>query len=91
MRTETVCGGSARREISRFPFKERACVPGSSTTPGRAAARVGAAVRVAFHSITHSSVIKTTFLLYFAVAAGMMAACDEMGAVSIIGRWNPFA
>ena len=41
--------------------------------------------------ITHSSVIKTTFLLYFAVAAGMMAACDEMGAVSIIGRWNPFA
>jgi hypothetical protein len=41
-------------------------------------------------TLTHQSVTKTTFLLYFAVAAGMTAACDAMGAVSIIGRWKPF-
>jgi len=40
--------------------------------------------------ITHTSVIKTTFLLYFATSAGMMASCDATGAVSIIGRWKPF-
>jgi chaperonin GroEL len=40
--------------------------------------------------ITHTSVIKTTFLLYFATPAGMMASCDATGAVSIIGRWKPF-
>ena len=39
---------------------------------------------------THQSVIKTTFLLYFATPAGMMALCDATGAVSIIGRWKPF-
>ena len=33
---------------------------------------------------------KTTFLLYFATPAGMMALCDATGAVSIIGRWKPF-
>ena len=42
------------------------------------------------HRITHSSVIKTTFLLYFATPAGMTAACDAMGAVSIIGLWKPY-
>ena len=36
------------REISRFPCKEHACVPGSSTTPGRPSARVGALGRIAF-------------------------------------------
>ena len=41
-------------------------------------------------NITHTSVIKTTFLLYFATPAGMMALCDATGAVSIIGRWKPF-
>ena len=40
--------------------------------------------------LTHTSVIKTTFLLYFATPAGMMASCDATGAVSIIGRWKPF-
>ena len=40
--------------------------------------------------ITHPSVIKTTFLLYFATPAGMTAACDAMGAVSIIGLWKPY-
>jgi hypothetical protein len=41
--------------------------------------------------LTHSSVIKTTFLVYFAEPAGIMATCDEMGVGSIIGRWNLFA
>lgn len=40
--------------------------------------------------ITHQSVIKTTFVLYFAMLAGIRAACNAMGAVSIIGRWKPF-
>ena len=40
--------------------------------------------------ITHQSPIKTTFLLYFALRAGIRTACDEMGAVLIIGRWRPF-
>jgi hypothetical protein len=35
-------------EISRFPCEERACMPGSTTTPGRLSARVGALRRVAF-------------------------------------------
>lgn len=43
-----------------------------------------------FDHITHPSIIKTTFLLYFATPAGIMTACDAMGAVSIIGRWKPF-
>ena len=40
---------------------------------------------------THQSTIKTTFLLYLAWPFGMMAACDEMGAVTITGRWKPSA
>ena len=40
--------------------------------------------------LTHQSVIKTTFVLYFAMLAGIRAACNAMGAVSIIGRWKPF-
>ena len=39
---------TASRETSRFPFKERARMPGSTTTPGRTCARVGAPMRVAF-------------------------------------------
>ena len=35
--------------ISRFPCKERACVPGSSTTPGCPSACVGALGHIAFH------------------------------------------
>ena len=41
-------------------------------------------------AFTHQSVIKTTFLLYFMLLGGMMATCDEMGAVLIIGHWRPF-
>jgi hypothetical protein len=37
-----------RPEISRFPRKERAHMPGSPTTPGRAGACDGAPERVAF-------------------------------------------
>ncbi len=40
----------ARREISRFPYKERLRMPGSLTTPGRPGARDGAPVRLAFRS-----------------------------------------
>jgi hypothetical protein len=39
-------------------------------------------------AFTHQSIIKTTFLLYLAWPFGMMAACDEMGAASITGRWK---
>jgi len=35
-------------EISRFPIKERTCMPGSQTTQGRPGARNIAPVRVAF-------------------------------------------
>jgi hypothetical protein len=35
-------------ETSRFPYMERACVPGSSTTLGRPSACVGALGRIAF-------------------------------------------
>ncbi len=35
-------------EISRFPYKELACMPGSSTTPSRPSACVGALSHVAF-------------------------------------------
>jgi uncharacterized protein involved in outer membrane biogenesis len=42
------------------------------------------------YRITHTSIIKTTFLLYFPTPAGITAACDATGAVSIIGRWKPF-
>ena len=37
-----------RPEISRFPCKERACMPGSATTPGRPSACVDALGHVAF-------------------------------------------
>jgi hypothetical protein len=40
--------------------------------------------------ITHQSVIKTTFVLYFAMLAGIRSASNAMGPVSIIGRWKPF-
>ena len=41
--------------------------------------------------ITHRSIIRTTLALYHSLPTGMMAACDETGAVSIIGRWKAFA
>ena len=39
---------TVKLEISRFPRKERACMPGSTTTPGRPSACAGALRRVAF-------------------------------------------
>jgi hypothetical protein len=36
------------REISRFPYKERACMPGSTTTPGHPRACDCARRRIAF-------------------------------------------
>src|SRR5271169_5687474 len=39
----------AKPKISRFPYKKRPRVPGSSTTPGRSGARICASVRIAFH------------------------------------------
>ncbi|WP_161557317.1 hypothetical protein [Acidisarcina polymorpha] len=36
-------------EISRFPSKERLCMPGSKTTQGRPDTRKNAPVRIAFH------------------------------------------
>jgi hypothetical protein len=47
-------------------------------------------MRIGDHQLTHQSVIKTTFVLYFAMLAGIRAACNAMGAVSIIGHWKPF-
>ena len=38
----------ADQKISRFPFKKLADMPGSSTTPGRPSARVGAPGHIAF-------------------------------------------
>src|SRR4051812_11053167 len=43
----------ANPEISRFPCKELPHMPGSRTTPGRAAARAIASVRVAFRAFEH--------------------------------------
>src|SRR5262249_2191863 len=48
MRTGGCCR-TVGREISRFPRKEHACMPGSSTTPGRPSACVGALGHFAFH------------------------------------------
>src|SRR5258705_12688256 len=41
--------GAVGLEISRFPNKERLCMPGSKTTQGRTGTRKIAPVRVAFH------------------------------------------
>src|SRR4029077_4652219 len=48
-RTVDPIGPSADPETSRFPYMERACMPGSSTTPGRPSACVGALGHIAFH------------------------------------------
>src|SRR3954447_17754982 len=45
---QTARGPVVGREISRFPCPERACMPGSLTTPDRPGARAGALARVAF-------------------------------------------
>jgi hypothetical protein len=42
---------AVRLDISRFPFKERACMPGSTTTPDSRLARNNATRDVAFHSL----------------------------------------
>ena len=38
----------AKRELSRFPCKERPCMPGSQTTRGQTGTRSSAPVRIAF-------------------------------------------
>ena len=43
------------RETSRFPYRECACMPGSSTTPGRPSACVGALGRIAFRYTDRSA------------------------------------
>ena len=48
MRTGDSSCEPADPQISRFPDKERACMPGSSTSPDRPSACDGAPVRVAF-------------------------------------------
>jgi hypothetical protein len=47
-RTIRPVGPMANPEISRFPDKKRARMPGSTTTPGRPNARVGALGHIAF-------------------------------------------
>src|SRR5215213_6877685 len=51
MRTRRPCGPVVGLEISRFPRKERAHVPGSSTTPGWSVARADASDHVAFRPV----------------------------------------
>src|SRR3954454_626317 len=51
MRTRRPCGSVVGLEISRFPRKERAHMPGSLTTPGRSAACADASDRVAFRPV----------------------------------------
>ena len=70
-----------------------------TTKRGRMPARIGVVFDAVYQSacerkdvaafIAHQSVIKTTFLLYFATPAGISSTCDATGAVSIIGRWKP--
>src|SRR4051794_7307272 len=51
MRARRPFGSVVGLEISRFPRKERAHMPGSSTTPGRSAACADASDRVAFRPV----------------------------------------
>src|SRR4029077_19044389 len=51
----------ATAEISRFPRKARAHMPGSQTARGRAAARAGAPVRVAFRRLEGVGTPEQTF------------------------------
>lgn len=44
---------AADREISRFPYKERLGMLGSSTTPDHSSARDGAELRVAFRNLNN--------------------------------------
>src|SRR5438128_6996045 len=55
-------------EISRFPYKERACMPGSATTPGRPSACDCALRRVAFRYTDSVSTQKQ-----FSIAAQWLA------------------
>ena len=45
------CPPQAKPEISRFPNEKPLHMPGSSTTPGRIGARIGAPIRVAFRVV----------------------------------------
>jgi hypothetical protein len=61
---------AVEQEISRFPCKERAYMPGSRTTQGRAGTRTIAPVRVAFRYVNSVSTLN-----YFNAFAARWLAC----------------
>jgi hypothetical protein len=81
---------SADPETSRVPYEERACMPGSPTTPGRPSTRASALGHVAFH---YANTVGTKN--HFSIAAQWLActfpcrrfadiladACARLGAV----------
>lgn len=78
-----------RREISRFPRKERPCVPGSSTTPGSRGARARAPLHVAFRVLNRVGTRNYTTIAaqwlartfpYRRVADHLAVACAQLGA-----------
>ncbi|GAB7540359.1 hypothetical protein CS8_000190 [Cupriavidus sp. 8B] len=79
----------ARREISRFPRKERPCVPGSWTTPGRRGTRVHAPLHVAFRVLNRVGTRNNTTIAarwlartfpYRRFADHLTVACARLGA-----------
>lgn len=79
----------AGREISRFPHKERPCVPGSSTTPGRRGARDCAPLRVALRVLNRVGTRNNTTIAaqwlahtfpYRRFADHLTVACARLGA-----------
>src|SRR5580692_5919041 len=53
----------AKLEISRFPSKERPCMPGSPTTQDRSGTRVVAPVRFAFRICNHVGVLDEKYFV----------------------------
>lgn len=79
----------ARREISRFPRKERPCVPGSLTTPDRRGTRVHAPLHVAFRVLNRVGTRNNTTIAaqwlahtlpYRRFADHLTVACARLGA-----------
>ncbi len=81
-----------RPEISRFPYKERAYMPGSTTTPGRLSTRADALRRVVFR-YTHSVDTRNMFSIaaqwlaytypYRRFADTLTSACARLGADAV--------
>ena len=61
MRTTPYASPVVKLEISRFPYKERPYMPGSSTAPGRRGTRVDAPRRIAFHAFDRVGTQKMSF------------------------------